>query len=136
VRRAEAIDREKLSATFLGTAQIDSLRVMCEAWPRGPVDEDLHAPLQSRAPALLLSGTADPVTPVQFGEEAATGFADVLHVKVPDQGHGQLVQPCVDRLMAQFLERAVAEPAATLDAGCALALKPPPFFLTLGGPAP
>jgi pimeloyl-ACP methyl ester carboxylesterase len=132
----EPIDREQLSATFLGTAQIDSLRAICAIWPRGPVDDDLHAPLRSRAPALLLSGTADPVTPVQFGEEAAAGFLDVLHVKIPDQGHGQLVQPCVDRLMAQFLERAGREPAATLDAGCALALQPPPFFLTLTGPAP
>jgi pimeloyl-ACP methyl ester carboxylesterase len=132
----EPLDRDRLATTFLGTAQIDSLRIMCEEWPRGPVDEDLHAPLQSRAPALLLSGTADPVTPVEFGEEAAGGFLDVLHVKIPDQGHGQLVQPCVDRLMAQFLDRAGREPTATLDARCAQALKPPPFFLTLGGPGP
>jgi len=73
---------------------------------------------------------------VHFGEEAAAGFLDVLHVKVPDQGHGQVIQPCVDRLVAQFLERAGREPAATLDAGCVLALRPPPFFLTLTGPAP
>jgi pimeloyl-ACP methyl ester carboxylesterase len=132
----EPIDRDKLAATFLGTAQIDSLRAMCEEWPRGPVDADLHSPLRSKAPALLMSGTADPVTPVTFGEEAAAGFLDVLHLKVRDQGHGQLVQPCVDRLMAQFLERAGREPAATLDVGCALALQPPPFFLTLGGPGP
>lgn len=132
----EPIDRDGLEATFLGTAQIDSLRAMCAEWPRGPVDADLHAPLQSKAPALLLSGTADPVTPAQFGEEAARGFLDVLHVQVRDQGHGQLVQPCMDRVMAQFLERAGREPAATLDVGCALALRPPPFFLTLGGPGP
>lgn len=131
-----AIDHEQLAATFLGTAQIDALRALCADWPRGPVDSDLHAPLASTAPALLLSGTADPVTPPQFGDEAAAGFAKALHLKFTDQGHGQLAQPCVDRLMAEFLGAGGSAVPAQLDTACIANLRPPPFFLSLSGPGP
>ena len=133
---SESIDRESLAGTFLGTAQIDSLRALCADWPRGPVDADFHEPLKSPVPALLMSGTADPVTPVQFGDEAAAGLPNAVHLKFTDQGHGQLGLPCVDRLMAEFLEHAGTPEAAKLDASCALNLKPPPFFLSLNGPGP
>lgn len=131
------LDRGQLARTFLGTAQLDALRALCEGWPRGPVDDDLHAPLHSDVPALLLSGTADPVTPAAYGDEAAKGFSHAVHVKVADQGHGQIVQPCVGRVLVQFLDLA-AQPGTVgrLDRGCLEALRPPPFFLSLGGPAP
>ena len=60
---AQAVDREKLAATFLGTSQLDALQSLCREWPRGPIDADFHQPLASQVPALLLSGAADPVTP-------------------------------------------------------------------------
>lgn len=131
------VDRESLARTFLGTAQVDALRALCEHWPRGPMDEDLHAPLESAAPALLLSGTADPVTPASYGAEAAKGFRHAVHLELTDQGHGQIVQPCIDRVMAEFLNLA-ADPARVgeLDVSCARRIAPPPFFLSLGGPAP
>ncbi len=43
---------------------------VCRVWPRGPVDADLHAPLHSDVPALLLSGSDDPVTPPDYAHEA------------------------------------------------------------------
>ena len=131
------IDRDALSRTYLGTAQVDALKALCKDWPRGPIDPDFHASLESDAPALLLSGTADPVTPAAYGDEAAKGFHHSVHVKVQDQGHGQIVQPCVDRVLASFLNLA-ANPATltTLDTRCLVDLRPPPFFLSLSGPAP
>jgi pimeloyl-ACP methyl ester carboxylesterase len=131
------LDRERLAQTFLGAAQVDALTALCASWPRGPVDADLHAPLRSAVPALLLSGTADPVTPAAYGDEAAKGFAQAVHVKVTDQGHGQIVQPCVDRVMASFLDLATT-PAfpGSLDTACLTTLKAPPFFLNLNGPSP
>jgi pimeloyl-ACP methyl ester carboxylesterase len=131
------VDRDALGKTFLGTAQVDALRAICRLWPRGVMDEDLHEPLHSAVPALLLSGTADPVTPAAYGELAARGFTHALHLKLTDQGHGQLGLPCMDRVMAQFLARA-ADPASVsqLDTRCLNAVKPAPFFLSLTGPAP
>ena len=56
-------ERQRIGQTYQGMDQLDALGETCKLWPRGPVDADLHAPLQSTVPALLLSGEADPVTP-------------------------------------------------------------------------
>jgi pimeloyl-ACP methyl ester carboxylesterase len=132
--KEDAQERERLAATFLGVSQLDALRALCMDWPRGPIDADFHAPLASKVPALLLSGTSDPVTPVAFGDEAARGFQNALHLKLKDQGHGQLVQPCVDRVMADFLQQAGGP--LRLDTHCVDHLQAPPFFLSLNGPGP
>jgi pimeloyl-ACP methyl ester carboxylesterase len=126
-------DRGALEATYLGTSQIEGLYAICRDWPLGPVDADLHAPLRTDVPALLLSGGADPVTPAEDGARAADGFADALHVVIPGMGHGQLGVPCMDRLMARFLERGGA---GDLDVSCLRAVRPAPFFTSLAGPAP
>ncbi|MGC4029248.1 MAG: alpha/beta fold hydrolase [Steroidobacteraceae bacterium] len=130
------LNRRQLEGTFLGTAQIDSLRSICAEWPVGPVDADLHQALSSKAPALLLSGTADPVTPAAFGDEAALGFTAALHLKFPDHGHGQLAQPCVDGVMARFLDRARPGEVPDVETSCVERIRPPPFFLSVNGPAP
>lgn len=127
------IDRERLARTFMGTQQVDALRAICEVWPRGPMDPDLHAPLTSTTPALLLSGTDDPVTPPAYAEQARRGFADHLHLELEAQGHGQLVAPCMDRIMAAFV--AAGTPRG-LDTACLRRVKPMPFFTSLAGPAP
>jgi len=131
------VERSAQQQTFMGTVQVDALNALCRDWPRGPMDADLHAPLASDVPALLLSGTADPVTPAAYGSEAARGFKHAIHLQLVDQGHGQLVAPCVNRLMAEFLDLA-AEPAdiGKLDTSCTKTIRPPPFFLSLSGPAP
>lgn len=129
----ERIDRAELERTFIGTAQLDALRHLCEIWPRGPVDADLHAPLQTDLPVLLLSGGNDPVTPPAYAEQARRGFKNSLHVVLKDLGHGQIVAPCVDGLLARFLERGSVR---GLDTSCTRRAHPMPFFMTLAGPAP
>jgi pimeloyl-ACP methyl ester carboxylesterase len=127
------IDRAQLSRTFLGTTQVDALRSLCEGWPRGPMDPDLHAPLKSDVPVLLLSGGNDPVTPKSGAEAARKGLTHSLHVVVESQGHGQIVVPCMDRVMAQFIERGSVD---GLDVSCTKQVKPMPFFLSPAGPSP
>lgn len=131
-----AAERSELDATFLGTAQVDALQALCADWPRGPVDPDFHEKLDSPVPALLLSGTADPVTPAAFGDEAALGFHYALHLKLPDQGHGQLAQPCMDGIMAAFLDAAHRSPQPRVDTACLAKVVAEPFFLDMGGPGP
>jgi pimeloyl-ACP methyl ester carboxylesterase len=97
------------------------------------VDADLRAPLRSTVPALLLSGEADPVTPPELAARAAQGYADVRHVVVRGQGHGQIGVACAARLVAGFLD---ARTAQGLDATCLDAAAPAPFFLEMTGPAP
>jgi len=128
--------RTGLDATFLGAAQLDALQALCADWPQGPMDADFHTPLHSNVPALLLSGTADPVTPARFGDEAALGFHYALHLKLPDQGHGQLTQPCVDGIMASFLDLAGTSDQPSPDTTCLSQVRPAPFFLSMSGPGP
>ncbi|MFM1887021.1 MAG: hypothetical protein RL026_2178 [Pseudomonadota bacterium] len=131
------IDRAALQATFMGTSQIDLLQSMCADWPRGPVDADFHQPLRSSVPTLLLSGSADPVTPASHAARVARGLRHALHIELPDQGHGQIGQPCMDRILADFLQRAdQATALASLDQRCLARLRPAPFFLSMSGPAP
>jgi pimeloyl-ACP methyl ester carboxylesterase len=123
-----------LDSTYLGTAIMDALKMICARWPVGSIDDDFKTPVASAAPVLLLSGEFDPITPPGYAERAVTGgLANSLHVVGRGQGHGLVGIGCVPRLLRSFLE----EPRpAELDASC-VALEPPlPFFLTLLGPAP
>ena len=90
---------------------------------------------RSRAAAavLLLSGADDPVTPPEYATIAQRAFADSKHVIIAGHGHGQLGVPCVDRVMANFID---AGSAKDLDVSCTQKVPPMPFFTTLAGPAP
>ncbi len=131
--RPAAIDREHLAATFLGTTPLDGLIAVCRIWPHGPVDEDFHEPLASGVPALLLSGSDDPVTPPPYAEVLHRELPHSRHLVLEGFGHGQLTAPCVDRLMNEFLERASAE---ALEASCIESARPQAFFTSLNGGPP
>ncbi|HEU4780412.1 MAG TPA: alpha/beta fold hydrolase [Steroidobacteraceae bacterium] len=127
------LDLAALNATHMGAEQVQQLIEACKDWPKGVVDEDLHASFKSDAAALLLSGADDPVTPPKYAALAQRAFADSKHVIVAGHGHGQLGAPCVDRIIANFV---MAGTARGLDSSCTDRLKPMPFFITLAGPAP
>ncbi len=133
---SQKIDRDEIGKTFLGTSQIDALQSLCHEWPVGLLDPDFHQPMTSDVPALLLSGTSDPVTPAAFGAEAARGFRHALHLQLKDQGHGQMMRPCMDRLMADFLRAAGTGTEQSVDHRCADQARPAPFFISMNGPAP
>jgi pimeloyl-ACP methyl ester carboxylesterase len=127
------IDRAAMSRTYQGADQLNALLEICKLWPRGPVDADLHAPLRSDIPTLLLSGEADPVTPPANAERAARGLARHRHLILSGEGHGQVATGCVPKLMAEFLDAAAPE---KLDAACLERHSPAPFFVSVTGPAP
>ena len=129
----DAAERAELAGTFLGTSQLDGLEAICRVWPRGPVDPDFHRPLHSGVPALLLSGSNDPITPPRYAARAGHGFVHSLSVVVPGFGHGQLADPCMAGVMARFVGRASV---SGLDTHCTGHLAPMPFFLTRNGPTP
>ena len=131
--RVSAQQRAAMRRTFLGLAPLRDLATVCKLWPRGPVAADFHAPLHSTVPVLLLSGSNDPITPPRYAAEAARGYPHSLDLVVPGFGHGQLLDPCVGRLMARFIARASVQ---DLNTRCIRRLHPPPFFLTLNGPGP
>jgi len=82
---------------------------------------------------LLLSGGNDPVTPPANARKASVGLKHSLHIVLPDLGHGQLGAPCMDRVMAQFVDRASVD---NLDTSCTRRATPMPFFTSPAGPSP
>jgi pimeloyl-ACP methyl ester carboxylesterase len=128
-----AIDRASLAATFMGGAQVEALATLCGIWPHGPVDQDLHAPLASAVPTLLLSGGDDPVTPARYAQLAAREFTQARQIVLAGFGHGQLTAPCMERVLADFLGRPAV---ASLDVSCLAAARPMPFFTSVNGPPP
>jgi pimeloyl-ACP methyl ester carboxylesterase len=126
-------ERRQMAATYLGTDQLEALEEICKLWPKGPVDADLHSPLVSEIPSLLLSGEADPVTPPADAERLARGLERHRHLILAGEGHGQAATGCVPKLMADFLE---APDPQRLDASCLERHRPVPFFVRLSGPAP
>jgi pimeloyl-ACP methyl ester carboxylesterase len=130
---AANIDRAAMAKTYQGTDMMDALHEICGLWPRGPVDADLHAPLRSEVPTLLLSGEADPVTPPVDAERAAAGLTRHRHLVLKGEGHGQLATGCMPSLTADFLDNLAPD---KLDATCLDRHTPEPFFLSMTGPAP
>ena len=131
---AADVDREALGKTYLGTRTLDALVNSCAVWPRGVLDADLRQPLQSAVPFLLLSGTADPVTPPAYAERAKAGLKDSLHVAVKGNGHGQFSAPCAPRVIADFI---AAGTTKGLDVKCLQKVDlTRPFFLDANGTAP
>jgi pimeloyl-ACP methyl ester carboxylesterase len=130
---AAGIDSAAISRTYQGGEQLDALMEICKLWPRGPVDADLHSPLTSDIPTLLLSGEADPVTPPADAERAALGLRQHRHLVLSGEGHGQVATGCVPMLMAEFLDAAAP---AMLDASCLERHSPAAFFVSMTGPAP
>jgi pimeloyl-ACP methyl ester carboxylesterase len=127
------VDRAAIAKTYQGTDMVDALHEICRLWPKGPVDADLHAPLHSDIPTLLLSGEADPVTPPVDAERAADGLTRHRHLILKGEGHGQLPTGCMPIVAADFLDHAAPD---KLDASCLDRHTPEPFFLSMTGPAP
>jgi len=128
-----AIDYGRLTASYMGTLQLDALEAICSVWPRGPLDAEFKVPLATDLPILLLSGDADPITPPRYAEMAAVDFTNALHLIGEHQGHGQITIGCTPRILAQFIE--TADPAQ-LETECLQRSFVMPFFLDFSGPRP
>ena len=129
----ENVSEEQLAKTYMGTAFMSSMRAVCQEWPRGPVDPDFGAPLQSQVPTLILSGGNDPVTPDRYAEQIMKGLGKGKHLIAAGQGHGQLATGCIPRLTAEFI---AAGSSTALDDACVRNIRPTPFMLSRTAPAP
>ncbi|MCA1246829.1 alpha/beta fold hydrolase [Massilia sp. MS-15] len=120
-----AADAGKLTKTLA-----DKMPALCKSMnvPAVPYKE----PSRIEAPALLLSGALDPVTPPRRAERAASYMARAQHVVVDNVGHGVSQLGCAPRLLRAFLDK----PQDKLDASCLKQIPPPTFQLGSAGPQP
>ena len=134
VSRLPAGEAERLAGEgTLGRLTIDVTVGGCSVWPAAGLPDGYFEPVRSDAPALLLSGDLDPVTPPRWGEAVLEGLTDALHVVAPGAGHGVLPRGCTRDVVAEFIE---AGTHAGLDVSCIERLRRPPFLLSPAGTDP
>jgi pimeloyl-ACP methyl ester carboxylesterase len=111
--------------TLSGEGRVRGQKAVCTFWPKSDIDKGFGEPVGVDVPALLLSGTLDPVTPPKWGEEAARHLPDSLHLVVPG-AHG-VGGPCLTDVLRRFLDAGTAD---GLDVSCVKDLKPAKFQFT------
>ena len=127
------IDRAALEQTYLGATQFDTLVEICTIWGPGVIDDDLKSTATGPTPVLVLSGSADPITPPDNGERVADALDNALHIVGNGQGHGLAAVGCMPQLMADFV---ASGSVAGLDPSCMEKQGPSPFFVNFSGPTP
>lgn len=93
---------EVTSGTFLGDDRVRQQMAVCEFWPKSNLPDNYGDPVNVGMPVLLLSGTLDPVTPPNWGAEAASHLPNSLHLVVPG-AHG-VGGECIRDIQLQFLD--------------------------------
>jgi pimeloyl-ACP methyl ester carboxylesterase len=125
-------DAQRAAAgTFLGDYRWRQQSAACQAWVRAEIPAGYREPVRSGVPALVISGEWDPVTPPTQGDEVSRSLSNSRHLVVPHGSHGNeglVGAECVDRLEAEFVERASS---LGLDTACLASVRRAPFALKL-----
>ncbi|MBL8341961.1 MAG: alpha/beta fold hydrolase [Rubrivivax sp.] len=112
-------------------------RQVCSAWPRGAVPPAFYGIPPAPAPALVLSGGADPATPSRHGERVARLLgAKARHAVVGEAGHGVMALPCMRDVLFRFIAAQTDDEAQAVKADCAAGVPRPPAFVPPGIVAP
>jgi pimeloyl-ACP methyl ester carboxylesterase len=123
VARIEPDAIEQATAgTVLGDARVRRQLAICDTWVATDLPAAFGEPVHSDAPALLITGTFDPVTPPSWAEVAMRTLPNSHHVLFPTSHLPR--GPCVDRIVGQFLASPATAPAAACVDDQTLA----PFF--------
>jgi pimeloyl-ACP methyl ester carboxylesterase len=113
-----------------GAAFGEHYRRLCADWPRGMVPPEFFVIRQGPAPALVLSGGADPATPPRHGERLARALGPkARHVVVANAGHGVLGLPCMRDVLFRFIGAESDDEAQRVPADCAHGVPRPPAFV-------
>lgn len=117
--------RRLAAGTFLGTYRVDQQVRACQVWPRGSLPPGFTDDVSSPAPTLIISGQRDPVAPPVWGEQVARHLPNAKHLVLAQGFHG-LPDPCITRIMNDFIRRGGAE---GVDTSCTTDIHLPPFVL-------
>jgi len=130
-RTAGADFANDAKGSFFRTTYADGWRARCAEWPAGK-GIDIGGAL-SRAPALILSGGHDPVTPPATGAAMARHFSTSWQVTVPGAAHNTSFSGCVPDLIAAFIARGSGD---GLDTACVNRVAWPAFAVSAAGSRP
>ena len=105
-------------------AFVEEYRQACREWPRKKTQANLHDPVRSEVPLLMLTGERDPVTGPARAKELQQYFPNARKIVVPGGGHmfGGY-SGCLDRAIAAFLR------GVSPDTACLAKLPATDYFL-------
>lgn len=127
------LDLAALEATYLGSELLDAMHSNCSAWEQGVLDDDFKTPVVSATPALVMSGSDDPVTPPAYGDQIVKHLSNSIHIVNDNQSHMQAALGCIPLLMAEFINTATTD---SLPLDCLERIRAPAFFVDANGPLP
>jgi len=96
-----------LDDSILGSPRSEMSAVAAAGWPVNSIPEEYQSVQPSDVETLLVSGSIDPWTPVQFAEEFLTPLSNGQHVVVAESGHGEMLsrQPeASEKLLTTFFK--------------------------------
>ena len=115
---------------FLGSDRLVRQMNACRAWPQSRGPADVFEPVRTSAPALIITGTLDPITPTTWGRRLLEYMPNARLIDVAGMSHGGFDMdnfiPCILGLTYSFWNAGTAE---GLDTSCVATLKPPGFFV-------
>ncbi|WP_373888448.1 alpha/beta fold hydrolase [Massilia genomosp. 1] len=121
---------EDANNSFLGSGRVGQLMEQCKSLKLPAVAWRTPTPIL--APALLLSGALDPVTPPHRAEAAARHIPKAQHLVVANAGHGISSLGCAPRLLREFLDA----PSRQVAAACLREIPAANFQVGSAGPHP
>jgi pimeloyl-ACP methyl ester carboxylesterase len=86
-------------------------QALCAAWEIEPNDPVMREVVISDVPALVLAGQFDPITPSEWGRQAAEALSNSFFYELPNLGHGVMdSNRCALEIGLQFLDDPATEP--------------------------
>lgn len=104
--RYAQIEREK-GGTLLGNTINLMIADSCPAWNVPDLGNSFRAPVKSKSPVLLISGTLDGRTPPSRAEEVRKGFPNSTHLIIDGASHDDdlfLSTPQIKETMIKFMK--------------------------------
>jgi pimeloyl-ACP methyl ester carboxylesterase len=124
-RLISATDREA-TPPFFGFNPLQDKVAICDFWPTAILPDDYWEPIRSPAPALLLSGKYDPVTPEVWANTVAETLPNATTLFIAGGNHGVSMEGCMPQVIAQFIERASMD---SVNKDCIAHIKSLPLVL-------
>lgn len=127
---AEAQIKSMSAHSFEGDARVRAQQAACRIWNVPPVASAFDRPVRTTAPVLMISGSADPATPPEYGRAELAFLPNGRQVVIPHAGH-ETESACTDALIVAFVR---AGNTRSLDATkCTGDAHRPPFATSMKG---
>jgi pimeloyl-ACP methyl ester carboxylesterase len=111
--------------SFLGAWRVHDQMAVCKDWVKTELPADYFEPFRSEVPAVLVSGTTDPASRPNWGEEVKSFMPNAIHIVVTGGAHTP-ENTCTQSIRRQLFRTGTTQ---GIDTGCMATVQPLPFKL-------